>query len=46
MRLRLLAVGAALAYWNMGLYLGGSSYGSSCTRWSAGQVRTLRSQGW
>src|SRR5690348_12780028 len=33
-------------YWNMGLHLGGSSYGTGCTRWSAGQVSTLRSQGW
>jgi hypothetical protein len=33
-------------YWNMGLYLGGSSYGTGCTRWSSSQVSTLRSQGW
>lgn len=33
-------------YWNLGLYLGGSSYGSGCTRWSAAQVNTLRAQGW
>lgn len=33
-------------YWNMGLYLGGSSYGTGCTRWSGAQVNTLRAQGW
>jgi hypothetical protein len=33
-------------YWNMGLYLGGSSYGTGCTRWSTAQVTTLRGQGW
>lgn len=33
-------------YWNMGLYLGGVSYGSGCTRWSTAQVNTLRAQGW
>jgi hypothetical protein len=33
-------------YWNMGLYLGGSSYGTGCTRWSNANVSTLQSQGW
>jgi len=33
-------------YWNMGLYLGGSSYGSGCTHWSSSQVSTLLGQGW
>jgi hypothetical protein len=33
-------------YYNMGLYLGGSSYGPSCTHWTSSQVSTLLSQGW
>lgn len=33
-------------YWNMGLYLGGSSYASGCNRWSTAQVNTLLGQGW
>lgn len=33
-------------YWNMGLYLGGSSYGSSCKRWSSSEVGQLRSMGY
>jgi len=33
-------------FWNMGLYLGGSSYPSYCTQWSGSQVSTLRAQGW
>jgi hypothetical protein len=33
-------------YWNMGLYLGGSSYGGGCTRWSSTDVFGLQSQGW
>lgn len=33
-------------YWNMGLYLGGSSYGTGCKRWSSGEVSQLRSMGW
>lgn len=33
-------------YWTMGLYLGGSSYGTGCTRWTSAQVSTLQSQGW
>ena len=46
------STGNAQAFWsntpfsNMGLYLGGSSYGTGCTRWSAGQVNTLLGQGW
>jgi hypothetical protein len=35
-----------IPYWNMGLYLGGSSYGTGCTRWSSSQVATLRAHGW
>jgi hypothetical protein len=33
-------------YWNMGLYLGGSSYGSGCKRWSSSEVSQLRGMGW
>lgn len=33
-------------FWNLGLYLGGSSYGTGCTRWSTAQVNALRAQGW
>jgi hypothetical protein len=33
-------------YWNMGLYLGGSSYGSGCKRWSSSEVGQLRSMGY
>ena len=33
-------------FWNMGLYLGGSSYGTGCARWTSSQVSTLRAQGW
>lgn len=33
-------------YWNMGLYLGGSSYGSGCKRWSSSEVSQLRSMGY
>jgi len=33
-------------YWNMGLYLGGSSYGSGCKRWSNSEVTQLRSMGY
>jgi hypothetical protein len=46
------STGNAQAFWsntpfsNMGLYLGGSSYGGGCTRWNAGQVNTLLGQGW
>lgn len=33
-------------YWNMGLYLGGSDYGSGCKRWSNDEVAQLRSMGY
>ncbi|WP_432838646.1 DUF1906 domain-containing protein [Dactylosporangium sp. CA-092794] len=33
-------------YWNMGLYLGGSSYGTGCTQWTRTGVANLRSEGW
>jgi hypothetical protein len=33
-------------YWNMGLYLGGSSYGSGCKRWTNAEVGQLRTMGW
>lgn len=33
-------------YWNMGLYLGGSSYGGGCKRWSSSEVGQLRSMGY
>src|SRR5262245_29755659 len=33
-------------YWNMGLYLGGSSYGSGCKRWSSAEVGQLRTTGY
>jgi hypothetical protein len=33
-------------YWNMGLYLGGSSYGTGCKRWSSSEVGQLRSMGY
>ncbi|MBO2446146.1 DUF1906 domain-containing protein [Actinomadura barringtoniae] len=33
-------------YWNMGLYLGGSSYGSGCKRWSSAEVGQLRTMGY
>jgi hypothetical protein len=33
-------------YWNMGLYLGGSSYGGGCKRWSSAEVGQLRTMGY
>src|SRR5689334_12013975 len=33
-------------YWNMGLYLGGSSYGAGCKRWSGSEVGQLRALGY
>ena len=33
-------------YWNMGLYLGGSAYGTGCKRWTPSEVNQLRGQGW
>jgi hypothetical protein len=34
------------SYWNIGLYLGGSSYGTGCTRWTDAQFNDIINQGW